>query len=344
MDQNILIVGQGLLGTLLGSVLDDLQIKFQIIDQLRPYAASRLAAGIIHPISGRRYVKSWNYDQLETEFKACYTRIEAKLNSKFLYDHNVLLAVNSIKEENDLMSQANRYAYEQLIHPFELDQDILSPGLRGVYAVKSYRLDILLLLDLFRSVWLASGYLNDTAFEYQNLKYSADVWHYNDQTFSHVVFCEGAAVVNNPFFKNIPIVPNKGQMMWIESEGWSSQHTLKHQLMVSGYGQKHWVGATYEWDYNQVEPTPEGQAVLVNQLNKMLKGNYRIISQHAGLRPTVSDRKPIITCHADHHNMWSINGLGTKGSSMAPYVVNRFIDLLAHPDSKNEFGINRLFK
>ncbi len=344
MQFNILIVGQGLAGTLLGSALEDADTPFSIVDDNRSESASKIAAGLIHPISGRRYVKAWNYDALLSVLKFFYGSIERKLDFKILHPHHVLLGLTSNKEENDLLSQAHRYEYEALLKRFVLSQDILSAHIKEIYAVQSYRLDIPILLEGFRQKWLREGKLQSTRLNYALISKSQGQWFYGGIAYSHVVFCEGAAVLQNPFFKHLPVIPNKGQMIWIESDTWTLEHTLKHHLIVSGYGHRHWVGATYEWAFEDAYPTLLGKNELMSRLQAIVKVPYQVLAHQSGLRPTVQDRKPILASSPEHQGMWAINGFGTKGASMGPYVIKQFIDLLHDATSRNEFGTDRFFR
>ena len=50
----------------------------------------------------------------------------------------------------------------------------------------------------------------------------------------------------------------------------------------------------------------------------------------AGVRPTVSDRRPLLGTHPSQKNAHIFNGLGTKGVMIAPYysahLINHLID------------------
>ncbi|MFT5168556.1 MAG: glycine oxidase, partial [Saprospiraceae bacterium] len=54
-----LIIGQGLAGSLLAYQLLERGKTVQIIDNHHNGASSSIAAGIINPITGRRFAKSW---------------------------------------------------------------------------------------------------------------------------------------------------------------------------------------------------------------------------------------------------------------------------------------------
>ena len=59
-----LIVGQGISGTFLSWYLQKAQRSFFVIDHFEANASSRVAAGIINPVTGRRIVKTWMIDAL----------------------------------------------------------------------------------------------------------------------------------------------------------------------------------------------------------------------------------------------------------------------------------------
>src|SRR5882757_9876638 len=79
MRAEILIVGQGLAGTLIAWEFERAGISFAIADAGHTDAASRIAAGIINPITGRRLVKSWRIDELLPLARQSYREIEAAL-------------------------------------------------------------------------------------------------------------------------------------------------------------------------------------------------------------------------------------------------------------------------
>jgi glycine/D-amino acid oxidase-like deaminating enzyme len=64
MQTEFLIVGQGISGTWLSYYLQKANRSFIVIDNEQPNSASRVAAGIINPVTGRRIVKTWMIDEL----------------------------------------------------------------------------------------------------------------------------------------------------------------------------------------------------------------------------------------------------------------------------------------
>src|SRR5688500_11036357 len=79
MRHDILILGQGLAGTMLGWALEHAGISFAIADVGHATAATSAAAGIINPITGRRLVKSWRFETLLPVARGAFREIESVL-------------------------------------------------------------------------------------------------------------------------------------------------------------------------------------------------------------------------------------------------------------------------
>ena len=81
---DILIVGQGLAGSLLAWSLIQRGQTVCVVDDKHPNAASRVAAGLINPITGRRLVKSWNIDRFYPVAAQQYKALEKTFSQQLL--------------------------------------------------------------------------------------------------------------------------------------------------------------------------------------------------------------------------------------------------------------------
>ena len=66
MQVDYLIIGQGICGTMLSWFLHKEGKTFLIIDDNNENASSKIAAGIINPVTGRRYAYTWMIDEVMT--------------------------------------------------------------------------------------------------------------------------------------------------------------------------------------------------------------------------------------------------------------------------------------
>ena len=77
MHYDYLIVGQGISGTFLSYYLQQLEKTVLVIDEYSENSPSRLTAGVMNPVTGRRLVTVWMADQLFPFAWDAYTAIGA---------------------------------------------------------------------------------------------------------------------------------------------------------------------------------------------------------------------------------------------------------------------------
>ena len=90
MQTEFIIVGQGISGTWLSYYLQKASKSFIVIDNTKPQASSRVAAGIINPVTGRRIVKTWMIDELLKHLLPAYKRMGTELGINAIFQKNVI--------------------------------------------------------------------------------------------------------------------------------------------------------------------------------------------------------------------------------------------------------------
>jgi len=95
-----IIVGQGIAGTVLHRKLTLAGFKVAVIDQGHEGASSKVAAGLINPITGRKYVKSWRIEDFLPVAKATYAELSEYLEVKVYSEVNIHRALYAVKDEN----------------------------------------------------------------------------------------------------------------------------------------------------------------------------------------------------------------------------------------------------
>ena len=50
------------------------------------------------------------------------------------------------------------------------------------------------------------------------------------------------------------------------------------------------------------------------------------------MRPTVKDRRPLVGQHQNYKNLYVLNGLGTRGVMIAPYVANKLFQYIENDE------------
>ena len=90
MFAEFLIIGQGLSGTWLSYYLQKEKRSFLVIDNNKSVTASRVAAGIINPVTGRRIVKTWMIDELIPFVRNAYSELGKDLGISAITEKKII--------------------------------------------------------------------------------------------------------------------------------------------------------------------------------------------------------------------------------------------------------------
>lgn len=331
----ILIVGQGLAGTLLAHRLLERGCSVRVIDPGHEGCASMVAAGNINPITGRRYARTWLAELLLPYSRAFYTRLERQLGQALYYPKRIGMVLASPAAQNDWLLRSSA-AQDDYALP-DPDPAPYARHFRDVLSVAELqggaRVDLPALLGAYRGRLKGLGALQEARFDYSALETGEDCNpRYQGETYQGVVFCEGAAAAKrNPFFGYLPFQPSKGEVLLVRIADYGlSDRLVKHrQLFLAPWqGDLYWLGSSYERDFEDGAPTAAGGAYLLDTLRSMLRLPFERVAHWAGIRPTVRDRRPFLGQHPRLQGLYLFNGFGAKGSLTVPYFAEHFADFL----------------
>jgi glycine oxidase len=331
-ETRFILVGQGIAGTMLGLELERRGINdFLIIDNDHKASSSMAAAGTINPVTGRNYVKSWMFEDLRNVFIPNYSQLNNLTGENILQLLPVIRSLHSVKEENMWLSRMEDEQYQEYLG-FEseiagISQWIQRPQSYGIIK-HAWQLQLRKLLPFFKSCWQNKGQLLTDIFDFEAIQILKNQVIYKDIKADKIIFCEGHGVVNNPFFNHLPFDPVKGEALIIYlKDGFTT--SLRDKIFITPLGNDlYWCGANYEWKYTDHKPSGDGYKLLKSQLDEILLQPYEITDHWAGIRPATKSRRPIVAKHEIHNQLFIFNGLGTKGSSLAPYFAGVMADLI----------------
>lgn len=331
------IVGWGLAGSIMAWQLFFNKIKFSVYDSTKN-DSTKIAAGIVNPIVFKRLTKSWQADVLMPYAESFYQKIEEELSDKIIVPKHIFKIFNSYEDENNWMVKQSDNRFADYLLPINSSfniNHINSPF--GYGEVKTFgNLDTVKFLELSKLFFLSKG-----------VTFINEVFDYNKvNTTNNYIFCEGYDVVNNPYFNYLPLKPTHGETLIIKTNQLNFEGIINKNMFVMHLKDDLYkVGATYNWKLKEPICTERGKAELIEKLNQFVEFDYEIISQQAGIRPTVKDRRPLIGTHPIHENLHVFNGLGTKGVMIAPYYSNQLINCLLRGDELDkEINITRYAK
>lgn len=323
-----LIVGQGIAGSLLAWHLQKAKQPYLIIDNNHQTSASKIAAGIINPITGRRFVKSWMIDSFLPFAKSTYQEIESQLDIQVWKDMDIIRFFMSNAEGNNWLTKTTWEGYDKYLKK-EKNADFLHEFINdesGFGTVVGAKVDLGKVVKSFQEYFLEKEVLLTEAFDYEELKVESELVIYKGIAARKVIFCEGFTAFRNPWFAHLPYESAKGEALILRIPNLRTPDIIKkHFFIVPLENDLFWFGSNYEWDDLSNEPTEIGRKYLEKELKEILKVEFEIIHHLAAVRPVLKDRRPAIGLHPTNSKIAIFNGLGTKGTSIAPYWANEMM-------------------
>ncbi len=321
----ILIIGQGIAGTMLAWTLQQRGVQVRISDGSLPGNSSLPAAGIINPVTGKRFVKSWRLEEFFPVAQSAYLALQQTLNTPVWQPHPILRLLGTAEESNDWAARCALADYADYLGERPdagAWQPFVKPGLSYGVIHKAARVHFPNLIGRFREKAIETGIFENQAIDYDDVLRIAP-------EYDAVVFCEGFRAAENPFFPELSWQLAKGEALLLRlADAGKITDMLKKTMTLVPMGDGvFWAGGSYQWHYPDLLPSAAERDFILRHVAEMLAAPFEIIGHVAGVRPTVKDRRPYLGASRAHPNLFIFNGLGTKGALLAPYWADH---LAAH--------------
>ncbi len=278
------------------------------------------------------------YGQLATVLGASF--LEKVTVTDFFPTAQMRLAFLQRLEEDGsyLRLPENEQNWDSCFH-YELGYGIISP---------CYLVDLPGLLTAARKRMLEQGVLREERFESGELEVgelrgaalsggvlgSGGV-KYQDIEADRIVFCDGVGSFAGPYFSRLPFAPNKGEVLIVDipglgEAGAGTERTIFKKGITLAPWQEgmYWVGSSYEWSFETTGPTEGFRQKTEMALKEWVKLPFRVVDHIAAVRPATLERRPFVGFHPLYPAVGILNGMGTKGCSLAPYFARQLVDYL----------------
>jgi hypothetical protein len=164
--------------------------------------------------------------------------------------------------------------------------------------------------------------LLEDAFSWKDCLVADDTISYKGITAQKIFCCEGATGIHNPYFTTLPYAKNKGEVIIAAIPGLPRTNIFKQSLTIVPWkSDLFWIGSPYEWNYSDTNPTAMFRIKVQLQLQQWLKLPYKIVDHWAAERPANRERRPFAGLHPLKPSVGILNGMGTKGCSLAPFFA-----------------------
>lgn len=333
---DVIIVGQGIAGTTLQWSLRDLGIRSVMVDRCESSTSSRIAAGLVTPITGQRFVTSWRLETLWPFAKQFYRRVESESGVPLLTSRRILRLIKDDREQAFFDKRQadwlNNQAGDQVdLNPC-LDADSFNVSHSAFEILDAAQLDVPRYLDVSRRIFEDAGEfiaadidmetdvaIHTNVVEISRLKIRSNV----------IVSCQGFDARTNNRFR-IPFDAAKGEILTLKVPSLDETRIVNRGVWLARLGDGVFrAGATYDRDRLDHQPTQAGRDEIEARLGEFLRVPFEVIDHQAAVRPAVVGRHPVLGFPSQEPRLAVFNGLGSKGTLQAPYFAHQLAEVIA---------------
>jgi glycine/D-amino acid oxidase-like deaminating enzyme len=320
---DLIIIGQGLAGTVLSEVLIARGLRVMMFDAPLPGRATQVATGLVNPISLRRTVATWRASEMLAIAGAFYRDLEQRYQRRFWNPINMVELFPTAKEAGIWQLRMKDPELSRLLSTAPLSD----PGLDELPQPYSYGsvqrcawLDTNALLTAHRARWLRDGNLEERRVTKGDILPCEGGSRVFSAAAPLVVHCPG------PFGAHAGLVPVRGEGLTVRIEGLRLKSAVHRGVFIVPIGDERFrVGSTFAWDDVWSGPTDEARRLLLDGLARLTPRPVTVEEHWAGVRPASKDRRPIIGRTGAHEAI--LNGFGSRGVLLAPWSAQH---LAAH--------------
>ena len=340
-----IIVGLGIAGICFCEELDKHGKSFIAIDNGQEGATAK-SGGVLNPTVLKRFNAAWNVSQFYPVAVSFYKKLSEKLNQELFRETPILRIFKSVEEQNNWSVASDKRELQQFLSSTFVQNE--NPSIQAEFGfgevLGTARIDTFTLLDGYKNYLKAENKLLIEEFQYEKLQIVPNGVIYNNMAAQKIIFCEGSAVIHNPFFPVTGIIPNKGEYLTIKAPTLNLKKFLKGSLYIIPLGDSLYkVGGTFGRDDVSPNPTIEAREEILSKLKTMISCPFEVVDQSVGIRPTTIDRKPLVGSFAENPRLAFINGLGSRGFTMAPLLSEILYKNVTNGDTiPPEMDINRI--
>ncbi|MCK5889890.1 MAG: FAD-dependent oxidoreductase [Methylococcales bacterium] len=320
MEIDYLIVGQGLAGSLLGWTLIQQHKKVVIVDTGEENA-SLVAAGLINPVTGMRFVKSAEVDVLLPFALTCYQALSDYFQQPFFIEKPMLRLLKNKKELEACQKRLIQIAYQPYLSKIISSYQALYAPFGLLTQQKTGYLLTRSLLGALKTYFIDQQIYVKEALNYQDIRLSPSL-QWKSFKPKQIIFCEGHLATQNPWFSWLPFQLVKGEIITANTQMKTTHHILNYgQWFIPLSDYQFRTGATFDREHLDQQCTEKAKESLLQSLEKVYPSLKidRMMKQQAGIRPTTKDKQPFIGRHPLYPHIMIFNGFGAKGSLQIPW-------------------------
>lgn len=326
----VLIVGGGLAGTAVAWRLWQRGVPFVVVDPGHEETCSKVAAGLVTPITGLRLTVSPGFAEHLAAAREFYRKVGEELGRQFYHEVPHVRLFKDEREVKHWQARAMDPRFQEWLDPAApgplVDEQAFRGELGGIQQRGSGWLDTAGYLAAGRLFFGQRQSWEQGTVDEASLEPCADGVRWRGNWYRCAVLCRGAeGRTNARFFPWLAWQCARGVIATIKAE------VMEHRIIARGAWMLPrdglWrVGSTYEWDLDA--PIGLGIETLRTKLTGLLRVPFEMVNTQSGVRPILAGRAAAMGRHPVHPGVAVFNGLGSKGSLLAPFFSRMLVEHL----------------
>jgi glycine oxidase len=320
-----IIVGQGIAGSTAAWTLHRHGYSVCIVDQRPTITASSIAAGLITPITGKRYVKSSDFEPHWSVAQEFYRDVQSLTGTSFFQRQTILRLFKDAADQEFFQSRRLE-KYQQ-----EIALQTSSNGQVTGFEMEGGRLRCSEYLEATRAFFQSQDSILDRLVEGPH-----EIEHSESRVTlpaadvaAHVmIWCIGDWQRKQPPFPEIPDSPCRGDILRLKIPEYEEQRVVSSGVWLAPEPDGTFVaGSTYDWEHLSNEPRESGRRKILGQLRAIVNQPVEVLQHEAAVRPAMKTARPVWQTHPQQPRIAALNGLGARGALWAPLQA---AELLQH--------------
>ena len=327
---DFVIVGQGLAGSVLATTLINRGQSVLVLDNAHSGSSTKVAAGIINPITGHRLNISEHFFDYYPIAKDYYRQLELDTEQSLFRTIKQTRLIKNQGQYDYLHKRLSETAYQDLFQGS--DYSNFDQADFGVIDINQTAVvDTKTLLSATKQ-WLQSraSYAH-YCFDYSELDVSKTRVSIGQWQAKQIIFCEGYQAIKNPWLAHLPFKLAKGEILTLDINANRPDRMLSwgHWLVPDEPKQTSAkLGSNFIWNDLSLNPSEGSKDKMLDSLKQYTGLHASVLKHEVGIRPTTTDRKPFIGPLSQLENAYCFNGFGSKGCLLVPYYAALMADHL----------------
>lgn len=331
MKVDFLIIGQGLAGSTLALELLKRGKTVLVVDRQDAGSSTRVAAGLVTPLTGKGMNPAWRQEEYLPKAVKYYRALEEESGRGFYRKTPVVRLFATEKERKKWVEKAqglDQWAFDtdRVEGPFKHE-------LGGIEMSDGAWLDTVAFLQVVKDKLTDNDAWREGDFAEQDVIFENGVIRWQGVSADRIILCQGAYGLSgvkdyDGWFSYIPHRSAKGEILSLRLDG--LDETKRYHCggwLAPREGGMWKAGANYDWENLDSEPTDAGKEEVLSKLKTWVEDGaipMEVVNHEAGVRPIIRNSRPLVGFHPEMPQVGFFNGLGSKGTLMAPAVAEHF--------------------